>query len=140
MRSKVSGGRYCTRAPFDVFTIAATAGTLILLVAYVLATLGALRLLFFSGAAPGREVGGGDPGAGSGAAGIHVVPQRRTVARPAPRCGVRDWRSRCWHCVVTVVLARPAAARAAGAKLLSQQGFASDVGRSCSYRRQQCDA
>ena len=36
-------------APFDVFTISATAGTLILLVAYVLATLGAVKLLFFSG-------------------------------------------------------------------------------------------
>ncbi|HET8602013.1 MAG TPA: APC family permease [Segeticoccus sp.] len=35
--------------PFDVFTWSATIGTLILLVVYVLATLGAVRLVFFSG-------------------------------------------------------------------------------------------
>jgi amino acid transporter len=35
--------------PFDVFLWAATIGTLILLFAYVMATIGAIRLLFFSG-------------------------------------------------------------------------------------------
>jgi amino acid transporter len=35
--------------PFDVFFALGTSGTLILLVAYVLATLGGIRLLFFSG-------------------------------------------------------------------------------------------
>jgi amino acid transporter len=35
--------------PFDVFTWSATIGTLILLVVYVLATLGAVRLVFFTG-------------------------------------------------------------------------------------------
>ncbi|MDH2444492.1 APC family permease [Amnibacterium sp. CER49] len=36
--------------PFDLFVTSGTTGTLILLVAYVLATIGAIRLLFFSGA------------------------------------------------------------------------------------------
>lgn len=35
--------------PFDLFVTSGTTGTLILLVAYVLATIGAIRLLFFSG-------------------------------------------------------------------------------------------
>ena len=41
--------------PFHVFTISATAGTLILLVAYILATLGAVRLLFLPGSARVRR-------------------------------------------------------------------------------------
>lgn len=41
-----TGGR---RRPFDVFLALGTANTLILLVGYVLATLGAVRLLFFTG-------------------------------------------------------------------------------------------
>jgi len=36
-------------APFDVFLYSATIGTLILLVAYALATIGAIRVVFFSG-------------------------------------------------------------------------------------------
>jgi amino acid transporter len=36
-------------APFDVFSWSGTIGTLILIVVYVLATVGAVRLLFFSG-------------------------------------------------------------------------------------------
>ncbi|HVH23730.1 MAG TPA: APC family permease [Pseudonocardia sp.] len=36
-------------APFDVFSWSGTIGTLILIVVYVLATIGAVRLLFFSG-------------------------------------------------------------------------------------------
>ena len=42
--------------PFSLFLISATAGTLILLVAYILATRGAIRLVFFSGQ---REAGCG---------------------------------------------------------------------------------
>ena len=36
-------------APFDLFVAAATIGTLILLLVYALATIGAAKLLFFSG-------------------------------------------------------------------------------------------
>ena len=36
-------------APFDLFVAAATVGTLILLLVYALATIGAAKLLFFSG-------------------------------------------------------------------------------------------
>ena len=36
-------------APFDVFSWSGTIGTLILIVVYVLATVGAVRLLFFAG-------------------------------------------------------------------------------------------
>jgi hypothetical protein len=36
-------------APFDLFSWSGTIGTLILIVVYVLATVGAVRLLFFSG-------------------------------------------------------------------------------------------
>jgi amino acid transporter len=36
-------------APFDLFVASATIGTLILLLVYALATIGAARLLFFSG-------------------------------------------------------------------------------------------
>jgi amino acid transporter len=43
------GGFVFRAAPFDVGSVAGTAGTLILLVAYFMANLGAIKLLFFSG-------------------------------------------------------------------------------------------
>jgi hypothetical protein len=43
-------------APFDLFVYSGTAGTLILLVAYALATVGAVRLVFFSGDPRSAEV------------------------------------------------------------------------------------
>ncbi|WP_328356932.1 APC family permease [Mycobacterium sp. NBC_00419] len=109
-------------APFDVFTISATAGTLILLVAYALATLGALRLLFFSNRG---EVGRWEvviPVLGLALLGYtlyrNVVPLPTGSALWGPGLAIGAL-----TLVVTVVLARPAAAREAGAKLLSQQGF-----------------
>lgn len=108
--------------PFDVFTISATAGTLILLVAYVLATLGAVRLLFFS---PGSQVSKGEvviPVLGLALLGYtlyrNVIPWPSGSALWGPGLAIAVL-----VVVLTVVLARPSAAREAGAKLLRQQGF-----------------
>jgi amino acid transporter len=46
---------FATDKPLDVFSWSATIGTLILLVAYGLAAIGALRMLFAPGAPPGRR-------------------------------------------------------------------------------------
>ena len=108
--------------PFDVFTISATAGTLILLIAYVLATLGAVRLVFFSGDARVRRWEVVVPVLGLALLGYtlyrNVVPWPSGTALWGPGLAI----------AVTVlgvfaVVARPAAARGAGLKLLAQQGF-----------------
>lgn len=109
-------------APFDVFTISATAGTLILLVAYVLATLGAVRLLFFT---PDSDVSKWEvviPVLGLALLGYtlyrNVIPWPSGSALWGPGLAIAVL------AIVTVmVLARPSAARQAGAKLLAQQGF-----------------
>lgn len=109
-------------APFDVFTISATAGTLILLVAYALATVGAVRLLFLSGRG---EVGTWEvviPVLGLALLGYTLyrnvipLPTGSALWGPGLAIGVLA-------VVVIVTVARPAAARRAGVKLLSQSGF-----------------
>ena len=109
-------------APFDVFTISATAGTLILLVAYVLATLGAVKLLFFSGDGAVSRWEVVIPVLGLALLGYtlyrNVIPWPSGSALWGPGLAIAVL-----ALVVMVVAARPSAARDAGAKLLRQQGF-----------------
>lgn len=108
--------------PFDVFTIAGAAGTLVLLVAYAMACLGAVRLFLSSepGAVRRWEV---------------VIPVlgllmlvytvfRNVIPWPV---GMSQWGPglaiAVLAAVVTAAIARPAAAQAAGAKLLTQSGL-----------------
>ena len=109
-------------APFDVFTISATAGTLILLVAYVLATVGAVKLLFFSGAVAVSRWEVAIPMLGLALLGYtlyrNVIPWPSGSALWGPGLAIAVL-----ALIVAVVLARPSAARAAGAKLVRQQGF-----------------
>lgn len=108
--------------PFDVFTIAATAGTLILLVAYGLATVGAVRLLFFGRDDQIRRWEVAIPVLGLALLGYtlyrNVIPWPAGSALWGPGLAIAVL-----VLVVTGVLARPAAARNAGAKLMTQQGF-----------------
>jgi len=109
-------------APFDVFTISATAGTLILLVAYVLATSGAIRLLFFTEDSGVRTREVVIPVLGLALLGYtlyrNVIPWPAGSAVWGPGLAITVL-----AVVVVVVLARPSAAREAGARLLRQQGF-----------------
>lgn len=110
--------------PFDAFTWSGIIGTLILLVAYILATVGVAKLLFFAGrrTVPGWEI---------------VIPILAlavlgyTLFRnviPYPPKGSGHWIPivcLIWLVVgVVVVLARPAAARRAGARLTQEEGLA----------------
>lgn len=112
--------------PFDLFVALGTSGTLILLVAYALATLGATRLLFFSGR---REV----------AAWEIVVPAlalllvgytlfRNTWPYPTGAASVYPAISALWLLVgVAWVLTRPAATRRAGQLLITDNGLSTKV-------------
>jgi hypothetical protein len=108
--------------PFTLFQASATIGTLILLVVYALATIGAARLLFFSGR---REV----------AAWEVVVPAlalvllgytlfRNIVPYPEGAAGIYPAISAAWILVGVVwVLARPGTARTAGSRLTANDGL-----------------
>jgi amino acid transporter len=108
--------------PFTLFVASGTIGTLILLVVYALATIGAARLLFFSGH---REV----------AAWEVVVPAlalvllaytlfRNVVPYPEGAAGIYPAISAAWILVgVVIVLARPGASRRAGRLLTSSEGL-----------------
>jgi amino acid transporter len=108
--------------PFDLFVASATIGTLILLVAYALATVGATRLLFFSGR---REV----------AVGEVVVPAlallligytlfRNTWPYPIGAAGTYPAVSVAWLLIgLAWVLARPGATRRAGQLLIADEGL-----------------
>lgn len=118
-------------APLELFTASGTIGTLILLVAYALATIGAARLLFFSG---GRRAGGREV-----AAWEVVVPALalaligytlwcNVVPYPGGVAGVYPLVSAAWIVLgVVVVLAWAAAARRAGVALATSAGL--DPGR-----------
>lgn len=109
--------------PFDVFTWSATIGTLVLLVVYVLATFGAVRLMFFTGrrSVPWWEI---------------VIPVLAllvlgyTIYRnvlPYPE-GAAAWFpvvAAVWILLaVVLVLLRPAVAHRAGERLLHEEGLA----------------
>jgi amino acid transporter len=116
--------------PFEAFLYSGTIGTLILLVAYVLATLGAMRLFFFSGASSGAPQG--DVRAARAEIVIPVLAlgvlgytvYRNVVPYPTGDsfwlpivCGL-------WLLVaVVVVVARPAMARRAGERLTTDEGL-----------------
>lgn len=108
--------------PFDLFLASGTIGTLILLVAYALATIGAARLLFFSGR---REVAGWEivvPALALLLVGYTLF--RNTWPYPAGIAGVYPALSAGWLLVgVAWVLARPAATRRAGRLLVADDGL-----------------
>jgi amino acid transporter len=108
--------------PFNLFLTSATAGTLILLVAYALATVGALKLLFFSG---GRAVAMWEvaiPVLGLALLGYtlyrNVIPWPSGGALWGPGLAIATL-----TVVTIVVVARPRAARRAGAKLTQAHGL-----------------
>jgi amino acid transporter len=108
--------------PFTLFVASGTIGTLILLVVYALATIGAARLLFFSGH---REVAPWEV----------VVPAlalvllaytllRNVVPYPEGGAGTYPAISAAWILLgVVIVLARPGAAGRAGRLLTSSDGL-----------------
>jgi amino acid transporter len=110
-------------APMDVFVASGTIGTLILLVAYALATVGAARLLFFSG---NRQV----------AIWEVVIPllalvligytlYRNVVPYPEGGAGIYPAVSAAWIVLgVLLVLFRRRAAAAAGERLTASEGLA----------------
>ena len=112
--------------PFDLFVASGTIGTLILLVAYALATIGATKLLFFS---THREV----------AVWEIVVPAlallligytlfRNTWPYPTGAAGAYPALAAVWLLVGVVwVLARPAATRRAGRLLIADEGLSTQL-------------
>jgi amino acid transporter len=108
---------------FDVFLWSGTIGTLILLVAYALATIGAMRLLFFSGQrrVPAWEI---------------VIPilalivlvytlYRNVVPYPADAAAWFPVVCGGWLLLAVIyVLARPSVARRAGQRLTTDEGLA----------------
>jgi hypothetical protein len=108
--------------PFDLFVASGTIGTLILLVVYALATIGAARLLFFSGR---REVATWEVVVPALALVLIGYTLFRNVAPyPEGAAGLYPAVSAAWIVVgVVVVLARPAAARRAGQLLTTSEGL-----------------
>ncbi len=111
--------------PFDVFSWSGTIGTLILIVVYVLATVGAVRLLFFSGPPKVNRFEIVVPVLALLVLGYtlyrNVIPYPTGPAAWFPVvCGV-------WILLaVLFVLARPAVARRAGAALTADSGLSGD--------------
>lgn len=109
--------------PFDVFTWSGTIGTLILLVVYVLATIGAVRLVFFSGPLRVRRAEIAIPVLALVVLGYtlyrNVLPYPTGAAAWFPVvCAV-------WILTALVaVLVRPAVARRAGERLTADSGLA----------------
>ena len=113
-------------ASLSVFIAAGVVGTLILLVAYVLATIGVARLLFFSGT---RQV----------AAWEFVVPAlalallaytlyKNVYPFPSGKAAVPPLLAVAWLAIgVAYVVAVPRAAKRAGEKLTADEGLAPEV-------------
>ena len=105
--------------PFDTFLWSGTIGTLILLVAYVLATIGCIKLVFVDRKLRVPHVGGRDPGRGAGHARLHDLAQRV----PYPTEGPARWFPVVafgWLLVATVIaLAFPGLARRLSRSLAS---------------------
>jgi amino acid transporter len=108
--------------PFTLFVASGTIGTLILLVVYALATVGAARLLFFSGT---RDVAAWEIVVPALALVLLAYTLFRNVAPyPEGAAGVYPAISAAWILVgVVIVLARPGAARRAGRLLTSSEGL-----------------
>jgi amino acid transporter len=108
--------------PFDLFLASGTAGTLILLVAYVLATIGAIKLLFFSGEKRVKTWEIVIPILALVALGYtlfrNLIPVPEGAALWGPGLAVA------WIIVfLIIVLVRPAAARRAGELLAKSEGL-----------------
>ncbi|QNE46523.1 APC family permease [Glaciihabitans sp. INWT7] len=111
--------------PFDLFVTSGTTGTLILLVAYVLATIGAVKLLFFSGDKRVKTWEIVIPV-------LALIVLGYTLFRnifPFP-VGAAWWGpglSIAWLVIfLVIVIARPAAARRAGELLTKAEGLSKD--------------
>lgn len=108
--------------PFDLFVASGAIGTLIVLVAYALATIGATRLLFFSGC---RQVAVWEivvPGLALLLIGYTLL--RNTWPYPTGAAGAYPALSAAWLLIGVVwVLARPAATRRAGRLLIADEGL-----------------
>jgi amino acid transporter len=114
-------------APFDLFLASGTIGTLILLLVYALATIGAARLLFFSGE---RQV----------AAWEVVVPFlalvvigytlfRNVVPYPTDAAAWYPLIAALWVVAgVVLTFVRNAATRRAGERLMAEEGLAAEPG------------
>lgn len=110
-------------APFDVFLALGTAGTLILLVAYVLATLGAVKLLFFSGEVQVNRWEIVIPVLSLAALGYTLF--RNLWPLPSGSAWWGPGIAVAWLVVfLAAVLLRPAAARRAGERLTRSEGLA----------------
>lgn len=112
--------------PFDLFVTSGTTGTLILLVAYVLATLGAIRLLFFRGQ---RTVARWEIAIPILALVVLAYTLFRNVF-PLPS-GAAIWGpglAVAWLVIdLVAIVARPHAAARAGQLLAQSEGLAADV-------------
>jgi amino acid transporter len=114
-------------APFDLFVASATVGTLILLLVYALATIGAAKLLFFSGE---RQV----------AAWEVVVPAlallligytllRNVYPYPTDQAAWYPVIAVLWVVLgIVVTFARNTATRRAGERLMAEEGLAAPTG------------
>lgn len=109
--------------PSGLFAASGTIGTLILLMAYALATIGAARLLFFSGT---REVARWEVVVPTLALVLIAYTLFRNVdPYPDGAAGLYPAVSAAWILVgVVIVLARPGAARRAGEQLTVSEGLA----------------
>ncbi len=108
--------------PATLFVASGTIGTLILLVVYALATIGAAKLLFFSGSREVRTAEVVVPVLALGLIGYTLF--RNVFPYPDGAAGLYPAVSAAWIVVgVLVVLLRPAAAHRAGAELTASEGL-----------------
>jgi hypothetical protein len=108
---------------FSVFANSGVIGTLILLVAYVLATIGAMRLLFFSGDTATRRWEIVIPLLALVVLGYTIY--RNVIPYPTGEAGWNPAICAVWLLLAVVfVIARPAIARRAGERLTADQGLA----------------
>ena len=109
--------------PSTLFVASGTIGTLILLVVYALATVGAAKLLFFSGHPRGAGRRGRHPRARARPDRLHALPQRLPLPggrrrRCTRRCRRRGSSSACWSCCCGRV-----PPGSAGAELTASEGL-----------------
>jgi amino acid transporter len=112
--------------PFDEFLYSGTIGTLILLVAYVLATLGAMRLVFFSGDTRVARWEVVVPVLALGVLGYTVF--RNVVPYPTGPAAWLPVVCAVWLlAAVALVTVRPELARRAGERLTAEEGLSLDT-------------
>jgi len=108
--------------PPTLFVASGTIGTLILLVVYALATIGAAKLLFFSGHTEVRVAEVAIPVLAIGLIGYTLF--RNVYPYPDGAAGLYPAVSAAWIVLgVLLVLVRPATARRAGAELTASEGL-----------------